>query len=286
MAYAWNLPHHPLTSSLTSNRTFHGSPRTPKATALPLPPSTKPNRRRCELFDLHDELVPYEIAWSWQKSMVSKRHALMERGEDLSDALISLQHPPVYTLGTGSREEFLKFELNSAPFAVFRTERGGEVTFHGPGQIVLYPILNLRFQRMDLHWYLRSLEEVVIRALSSTFSLKARRLPGLTGVWVGEEKIAAVGIRVSKWLSFHGLALNVATDLAPFDDIVPCGIDDRGVGSLRRLLAAPLVSAGEPGDAELIDAAHASLLSEFCEIFQLSLSPIPEPRFSLGELSR
>lgn len=91
---------------------------------------------RCEFFDLHSELVPYESAWSWQKSMVAKRHALMDRGEDHCDALIALQHPPVYTLGTGSLEEYLKFDADDAPFEVFRTERGGEVTFHGPGQVM------------------------------------------------------------------------------------------------------------------------------------------------------
>ncbi|CAA6657737.1 unnamed protein product [Spirodela intermedia] len=168
--------------------------------------------------------------------MVAKRHALMDKGEDHCDALIALQHPPVYTLGTGSLEEYLKFDAEDAPFEVFRTERGGEVTFHGPGQLVMYPILNLRRHKMDLHWYLRSLEEVIIRALSAAFSVEACRLDGLTGVWVGDQKIAAIGIRVSRWLTYHGLALNVSTDLAPFADIVPCGIRDRDVGSLHRLL--------------------------------------------------
>lgn len=145
--------------------------------------TTRHLNRRCECFDLHKELVPYKQAWSWQKSVVGRRHALVDRDEDHSDTLIVLQHPSVYTLGSGSLEKYLNFDIQNSPYDLYRTERGGEVTYHGPGQLVMYPIINLRHHKMDLHWYLRSLEEVVIRVLQSTFSIKASRLEGLTGVW-------------------------------------------------------------------------------------------------------
>ncbi|KMZ59451.1 Lipoyltransferase [Zostera marina] len=222
-------------------------------------------RRSCHCFDLHDELVPYEEAWSLQKSLVEKRRILMAEDDDSSDMLIILQHHPVYTLGTNSAEKYLNFQMKDAPFDVFRTERGGEVTYHGPGQLVVYPILNLRYHNMDLHWYLRSLEEVVIRVLASSFSIKAKRLDGLTGVWVGNSKVCALGIRVTQWITYHGLALNVNVDLSPFEHIVPCGIKDRRVGSIARIL-------GKSYDAaDLINVAHESLLKEFSEVFQLSI---------------
>ncbi|XP_038979164.1 octanoyltransferase LIP2p, chloroplastic-like [Phoenix dactylifera] len=220
--------------------------------------------------------------WSWQKFLVRRRHILIERDEDHSDTLIILQHPPVYTLGTSSSEKYLNFDIQNSPYDIYRTERGGEVTYHGLDsghslpeiyvciytqkdlELVMYPILNLRYHKMDLHWYLRSLEEVIIRVLLSTFSVKASRLEGFTGVWVGNHKVAAIGIRVSKWVTYHGLALNVTADLAPFRHIVPCGIRDREVGNLKELL-------GTTEDANLMDVAHKSLIEEFSEVFQLSL---------------
>ena len=119
---------------------------------------------------------------------------------------------------------------------LFRTERGGEVTYHGPGQLVMYPILNLRRFRTDLHWFLRSLEEVIIRALNEVSGLQGEREDGLTGVWVDGKKVAAIGVRATRWISYHGLALNVTTDLMPFENIVPCGIADRHVGSVAGFL--------------------------------------------------
>ncbi|RRT63711.1 hypothetical protein B296_00004949 [Ensete ventricosum] len=174
-------------------------------------------------------------AWSWQKSLVRMRHDLVGRDEDHSDMLVILQHHPVYTLGTGSLEKYLHFNIQDAPYEIYRTERGGEVTYHGPGQLVMYPIVNLRYHKMDLHWYLRSLEEVIIRVLSSTFAIKASRIKGLTGVWVGNKKVAAIGIRVSRWITYHGLAVNVTTDLAPFQHIVPCGLQDHEIDLLISL---------------------------------------------------
>ncbi|KAG0464157.1 hypothetical protein HPP92_020226 [Vanilla planifolia] len=226
--------------------------------------------RRCECFDIYSELVPYKDAWYWQKSLVRKRQTSVKRCEDHADALIILQHHPVYTLGTGSSEKFLHFDIENAPYDLYRTERGGEVTYHGPGQLVMYPILNLRCHKMDLHWYLRSLEEVVIRALFTSFSIKASRIEGLTGVWFGNKKLAAVGIRVSQWITYHGLALNVTTDLSPFNQIVPCGIHDHHVGSLGEFLWAS-EKKGADENFNLMAIVHDSLLKEFSEVFQLSI---------------
>ncbi|KAG7594373.1 Octanoyltransferase [Arabidopsis thaliana x Arabidopsis arenosa] len=234
------------------------------------------NPRKCECFDLYDQLVPYKKAWSWQKTIVNEKIAMIDRNQECPDTVILLQHPPVYTMGTGSSEDYLNFDIKNAPFDVYRTERGGEVTYHGPGQLVMYPIINLRNHKMDLHWYLRKLEEVVIRVLSSAFSINASRLDGLTGVWVGNKKVAAIGIRVSKWMTFHGLALNVTTDLAAFNSIVPCGIRNRGVGSVKGLIedgghVNRDVCYDKLDDLQLLDIAHESLLKEFSEVFQLQI---------------
>ncbi|KAH6803191.1 Biotin/lipoate A/B protein ligase family [Perilla frutescens var. frutescens] len=229
-------------------------------------------RRRCDLYDLHKELVPYVEAWSWQKAIVKERRALSDINEDFSDSLIILQHHPVYTMGTGSSEDFLNFDVNNAPFDLYRTERGGEVTYHGPGQLVMYPIINLRHYKMDLHWYLRSLEEVVIRALSSTFAIEASRVEGLTGVWVGNKKIAAIGIKVSKWITYHGLALNVTTDITPFHQIVPCGIRDRQVGSVKGLLNENGFGVEDNhcnDDQDLMYTTCQLLVREFRDIFEV-----------------
>ncbi|TVU49326.1 hypothetical protein EJB05_00634 [Eragrostis curvula] len=233
-------------------------------------PAASIDRRRCDCFDLHQQIVPYADSWAWQQSIVKRRKGLVDRDEDCSDTLIALQHSPVYTLGTDSGEEYLHFNVQDAPFEIHRIDRGGEVTYHGPGQLVMYPILNLRYHQMDLHWYLRSLEEMIIRALKSSFSIKASRVDGLTGVWVGERKVAAIGIHVSRWIAYHGLALNVTTDLTPFEMIVPCGIKDRGVGSIKEILQE--TSDGRVMDgASLMDIAYKSLIEEFAEIFKLSL---------------
>ncbi|KVI06598.1 Biotin/lipoate A/B protein ligase [Cynara cardunculus var. scolymus] len=195
------------------------------------------SRRRCLFYDMHKEVIPFAEAWSWQKSVVEERKTLIDSNEDGLDALIALQHQPVYTLGTASSENNLNFDIKNPPFPLYQTERGGEVTYHGPGQLVMYPIMNLRYQKMDLHWYLRALEEVVI---------------------------------LSRWLTYHGLALNVSTDLSPFKEIVPCGIRDRGVGSIKELLI------GYDGDdGKLIDIAHDSLVKEFCQVFQVELCHQP-----------
>ncbi|XP_010525630.1 PREDICTED: plastidial lipoyltransferase 2-like [Tarenaya hassleriana] len=242
-------------SARISNKRIHGNPR------------------KCECFDLYNRLVPYEKAWSWQKNIVKEKKDLIDRNHDCPDTVILLQHGPVYTMGTGSSEGYLNFDIDDAPFDVYRTERGGEVTYHGPGQLVMYPIINLRNHKMDLHWYLRRLEEVVIRVLSSAFSIRASRLEGFTGVWVGDQKLAAIGIRVSHWITYHGLALNVTTDLKPFSWIVPCGIRDRRVGTISGMLEETKAHRenGEVDDLQLIKMARESLLKEFSEVFQLGI---------------
>ena len=160
--------------------------------------------------------------------------------------LVFVEHdPPVITLGRGAKADHViapREVLQREGIELHESSRGGDVTYHGPGQIVAYPILRLDLHGRDVHRYLRDLEEVLIRALAR-FGLEGRRSEGLTGVWVGEEKVAAIGVAVSRWVSYHGLALNVSTNLSHFDLIVPCGIRTKGVTSLSRLLARPVTVA-------------------------------------------
>jgi len=176
-------------------------------------------------------ITPYSLAWSHQRSLVEARIA----DPDLPDMLLLLEHPPVYTLGTGSDIKFIKFNLDKTDKEVYRIERGGEVTYHCPGQLVGYPILNLRYYRQDLHWYLRQLEEVILQTIA-IYGLSGERIAGLTGVWVEGYKIAAIGIKVSHWITYHGFAINVCPDLSGFAEIIPCGIANKPVGSLRQFL--------------------------------------------------
>lgn len=204
--------------------------------SVPSPGTQLTNPRYCRLC-LHD-VVPYTIALEWQRSLVAARRV----DPTLEDVLLLLQHPPVYTLGQGATTDFLKFDVNATQqqWELHRIERGGEVTYHCPGQLVGYPILNLQHYRKDLHWYLRQLEEVLIRVLA-TYRLDGVRIPGLTGVWVKEHKVAAIGIKVSRWITMHGFALNVCPDLSGFAQIVPCGISDKPVGSLEQFIPGIMV---------------------------------------------
>jgi lipoyl(octanoyl) transferase len=186
------------------------------------------------VYDLHDVIVPYERAWRWQKALVDRVAAEATSLTNTIGYVILLQHEPVYTLGEGSTTEHVKFDMERPPHPIHRIERGGEVTYHGPGQLVMYPILNLRRLQPDLHWYLRQLEETIIYSLDNVSGIAGERIDGLTGVWIGNRKVAAIGIRATKWVSYHGIALNVTTDLEPFGYIVPCGIDDKEVTSVRR----------------------------------------------------
>ena len=190
-------------------------------------PGQETQTRKCYLFN--PGLIPYTDGLLWQRSLVNDRIHY----PNLHDVLILLEHPPVYTLGQGSNPEFLQFDLNQTKFDVHTVERGGEVTYHCPGQVVGYPILNLRYYRQDLHWYLRQLEEVLIQVLA-VYRLSGDRLPGFTGVWLQGRKVAAIGIKVSRWITMHGFALNVCPDMSGFQQIIPCGIADKPVGSLAQ----------------------------------------------------
>jgi lipoyl(octanoyl) transferase len=186
-------------------------------------------KRQCLLNN--QGLVPYSVAWDQQRSLMAER--IKDPTQD--DILLLLEHPPVYTLGQGASLEFLKFDPANVSVEVHRVERGGEVTYHCPGQLVGYPILNLRHYQQDLHWYLRQLEEVLIQLLG-VYGLKGDRVAGMTGVWLEGRKVAAIGIKVSRWIAMHGFALNVCPDLSGFERIVPCGIADKPVGSLAQFI--------------------------------------------------
>lgn len=212
-------------------------------------------KRPCLLYRLGT--VAYDTAWQWQKHFLKMRRETPE----LPDALMLLEHPPVYTLGQGADERFLKFTPMSEMPPVIRVERGGEVTYHCPGQIVGYPILNLRRHCPDLHWYLRQLEEVLIKTLAA-FGIKGERLDGMTGVWVDDRKVAAIGIKASRWITMHGFALNVCPDLSGFQEIVPCGITDKAVGSLVEF---------HPGLTRSL--VQRVLEEQFADAFQCQLLP-------------
>ncbi len=183
--------------------------------------------------------VEYEKAVELQRQLVDAR-----RAGDIGDTLLLLEHPPVITLGVRARNRRSNIvasaeELARAGVVVHESGRGGDVTYHGPGQLIGYPILDLRPDRRDVHRYVRDLEEALILALGRV-GVAVTRVPGLTGVWAGppgaEAKVAAIGVRISRWITSHGFALNVGTDLTHFRLIVPCGIADRGVTSLEALL--------------------------------------------------
>jgi lipoyl(octanoyl) transferase len=212
-----------------------------------------PDNRYCVLNN--QGIVNYSQAWEYQRSLVEER----VNDPSLNGILILLEHPPVYTLGTGSTLDFLNFDPQAGEFEIHRIERGGEVTYHCPGQLVGYPILNLRYYQQDLHWYLRQLEAVIIDTVTN-YGLSAYRVPDLTGVWLEGKKIAAIGIKVRRWITMHGFALNVCPDMSGFKQIVPCGIADKPVGSLQEFVPDVTV------DQVRIDVAQA-----FASVFQVEL---------------
>ena len=177
--------------------------------------------------------VPYREALDLQQALVEERKA-----GAIPDTLLLLEHPHVVTIGVrkGGAANIIATPARLAELGVevFETGRGGDVTYHGPGQLVAYPILDLKPDRQDVHCYVRDLEEVMIRVCAD-FGIAATRISGLSGAWVGSDKIGAVGVRISRWITSHGIAFNVNTDLDYFKLIVPCGITDRGVTSLAKL---------------------------------------------------
>ena len=171
----------------------------------------------------------YKAVWDLQKEMQQQRI-----NGNIEDTLILVEHDPVYTLGKNANEDHL-LQSRDESVDVFNIERGGDITFHGPGQLVGYPILDLSNYKKSVSWYMRTLEQVLIDTLIE-FKIIAQRNDGLTGVWVGDEKIAALGVRISRWVTMHGFALNVNPDLSFYDGIIPCGIFDHGVTSMEQLL--------------------------------------------------
>lgn len=179
--------------------------------------------------------VPYEETHALQKRLVEAR----TRG-DIDDTLLVLEHSPVITLGRAAKDAHLLVspaELERRGIDLHEVGRGGDVTFHGPGQLVLYPILHLKPDRRDVRKYVATLEEAMIR-VATDYGLSAGRIDGLNGAWIADRKIGAVGVRISRWVTMHGLALNVSTDLEWFENIVPCGIADKSVTSLAAELGA------------------------------------------------
>lgn len=215
-------------------------------------------------------LVPYDDGLRLQESTVERL-----RSEDAPEQLLLLEHPHVFTLGRGADSSNILAdteELQTNSVEVHETGRGGDVTYHGPGQLVGYPIINLKPDRCDVHRYVRDLEDVLIRTVAE-FGVTGTRIEGLTGVWVGNEKIAAIGVRIARWITSHGFALNVNTDLDYFKMIVPCGITDKGVTSLSRLLGKQI---------PLYEVARIAS-NEFARVFdrQIVFSGFPSPAPSL-----
>ena len=192
----------------------------------------------------------YEEVWNLQKKMQIKRMA----GE-IDDLLILVEHDPVYTLGKNADVNHL-LQSRDRTIEVFNVERGGDITFHGPGQLVGYPIIDLANYKKSVSWYMHSLEQLTIEVLSE-FEISAKRVKGLTGVWVGDKKIAAQGVRLTRWVTMHGFSINVNTDLSYYNGIIPCGIFDRGVTSMEELL----------GSTQRMEKIRTLVIDKFNQIF-------------------
>jgi len=216
--------------------------------------------RKCEVHRLHR--VTYENGMRMQESLVERRQA-----EEIADQLLLLEHPPVITMGrSGSMDNVLASPaiLQREGIRFFETTRGGDVTYHGPGQIVGYPIIHLGEGNRDIRKYVTMVEEVLIRT-AADFGVTAERWEGHRGVWVGREKIAAIGVRVARWVTSHGFALNVSPDLSHFDLITPCGIREGGVTSLERLT----------GRAIPLSDVNDSIVRHFADVFGREIIPKP-----------
>lgn len=214
-----------------------------------------------DVFYINLGLSNYKEVWDLQKQI-----HLYKQEHKFNDVIITVEHPPVYTLGkSGDRNHILvtDAEMKKGGISYYEIDRGGDITYHGPGQLVVYPIFDLNNYYKDTHRFLRELEEAVILSLKD-FGIESGREEEYTGVWVGEEKICAIGIKASRWITMHGLALNVNNDLSYFDKIIPCGIFHKGVTSINKL-------KGENIDMALITN---TLLEKFSTIFNISLKPL------------
>ena len=219
---------------------------------------TQPDNIATNIIDILDlGLSPFKEVWDLQKELVKKR----QYGQ-IKDTLILAEHEPVYTLGKNANENHI---LQNSPRDVktYQIERGGDVTFHGPGQLVGYPIMDLHNYNKSISCYMRSLEQLIIDTLAK-FRVTAERKDGLTGVWVGDEKIAALGVRVTRWITMHGFALNVSPDLTYYSGIIPCGIFEYGVTSMAKQLT----------DEVAVDSVKQVLIEKFMNQFQTAESMI------------
>lgn len=209
-------------------------------------------------------LLEYQKAFELQEELLHQRV-----GGKRTDILLLVEHPPTLTMGRRDDQKNLHISetgLKEMGVSLFHTDRGGSITWHGPGQLVAYPIVDLRSRGMDIHKYIQDLEEVIIRTLND-FTIKSGRDDKHIGVWVGQDKIAAIGVRIKKWVTKHGLAINVNSDLAHFSLINPCGITDRGVTAMADIL----------GREVPMESVRKALIDRFVEVFQASLVLEPEP---------
>jgi lipoyl(octanoyl) transferase len=209
----------------------------------------------------------YADAWKLQQEVWTLRHA-----KGIQDILLFTEHEHVYTLGKSTDDNHLlasERELKISGTDVFHIDRGGDITYHGPGQIVGYPIIDLNNYFLDIHRYLRSLEEVIIRTIAA-YGILGQREKGMTGVWVNNEKIAAIGVKVSRWVTMHGFALNVNTDLSKFDRIIPCGIFHKGVTSMQRTMDRDVS----------IESVQEAIVESFAAVFECQPSWIEKDKLS------
>jgi lipoyl(octanoyl) transferase len=219
--------------------------------------------------------MPYAEALALQRN-AAKARLSGALGDDL---MLLVEHPPVVTLGRSTKAGNLIATpalLAERGVELYEVERGGDVTFHGPGQIVGYPIVDLTQHKQDLHWYLRQLEETMIRALAR-FDITAARNPGKTGVWVGDRKIASIGVHARQWVTWHGFALNVATDLSYFDLMVPCGLPDVVMTSVERELLERADATCLAPSPSLVDDVRAATVAEFASLFNLTPVAVDTP---------
>lgn len=211
-------------------------------------------------------IIDYQKAWNLQHKIFNNRLS-----NEIEDTLLLLEHPNTYTLGKSSNKANLLFsdlEMQQKNIVVYNIDRGGDITYHGPGQIVGYPIINLSLWQKDIHKYLRTLEEVIIQTLLE-FGVNGERNKEHTGVWVGNNKICAIGIKVTRWITMHGFALNINTNMDFFNGIIPCGIKNKGVTSLKNELNKQIE----------IELVKKSLLQKFYEIFDYNELEIQNGNF-------
>jgi lipoyl(octanoyl) transferase len=224
-------------------------------------------------------IMPYAEALELQRAVARDRIS----GAIPEDVLLLVEHPPVVTLGRSSKQKNLISSpdfLKSRGVDLFEVERGGDVTFHGPGQLVGYPIIDLKRHKLDLHWYLRQVEEAIIRTLSR-YGISGERNTGYTGVWTQGKKIASIGVHARDWVTWHGFALNVVTDLSYFDFIVPCGIQDVEMTSIAKEIRL----RGDEAPAALrVDSVSEVAAKMFGEVFSVRpvVTPVTDLRSYLG----